>query len=421
MHALVLLLLWLELLYQATGQLSVEPCALPRRNLTSCNNAVDIALGDDRISGEKPNQCRVGCRHFSHKHIAMSIRPANCAFDLCDVPRPFRTFSFGDRMCQPRAMCVAACGEEPPGCVYSGSCRELTCFTDKNTRRPADFTRISFAGPRTIVRVNDSYTTDETELNVAFDAVLESRDLCGESQYYHTFDSVCRQSKDVFLSDRRADDNSMPGQCRTACRNLHNDNVEIVRMRTGCNACDSRNDSYLCIPQAECHEKCASPYSRVEGCVFTGTCQSLVCVSGIDSKLAAVLNITDETGSEGAILSVDNETPPLTLDPPIFVKFLEDVQVPNARVPAITGITLGEASNTTSPQVQAAFEIEQEQMSKWVWLGPTIGLVGTILTAIAALIAAYISRKGTAVLVSPQTSNDSKIQLSALGHEDTRI
>eukprot|EP00178_Gracilaria_changii_P012629 TRINITY_DN35740_c0_g1_i1.p1 TRINITY_DN35740_c0_g1~~TRINITY_DN35740_c0_g1_i1.p1 ORF type:complete len:426 (+),score=39.64 TRINITY_DN35740_c0_g1_i1:115-1392(+) len=415
MFALLQSLVYIALFGTAAAQESTELCNSSRRNLTSCDNAVDIALGDDRIDGEKPNQCRVGCMHFSHPQIGMRIRSANCSFDLCDVKQPFRTFEISGRMCQPRSLCVAACGNEPPGCVYSGTCRELVCFHEKNTGRAADFRRVTFSGPRTIVRVNDSETSDQGSRLAPFEAVLESKDSCS-GQRYSLHNSLCDESSDTFLSDGRKEKGDILTQCRTVCRNLQNEDVEIVRMRTYCGACRSFANSSLCIPQSECQEKCDTPFS--EGCVFTGSCKSLVCVSGIDSKLPAVLNSTDESGEHGTIVAVNNEELPTTLDPPIFVKFLESKQVPNASlsvsdssfsdeedisteqpspsgkdpdaISAITDFTSASVNSSAGQQSTA----KEEQSSKWVWLGPTVGLLGTVLTALAALGAAYITRRG---------------------------
>lgn len=285
--------------------------------------------------------------------------------------------------------------------MYSGTCREFTCFHDKNTGKPANFSRLTYAGPRSIVRVNESSTSDNPLNSRPFDAVLNSRDRCSDDHRPRTH-GQCAESTNLFLSNQGDEDEEFV-QCRSACRNIQNEEVEIVRMRTNCKSCSSPDQPYVCIPQSECRDKCKAPL--VEGCVFTGSCKSLICVSGIDSKLPAVVNVSDDTGIGGIIVSVDNAGLAPSIDPPVFVKYLENRKVPNAsipdtviggsQVPLVQNVDTSDSQNATvNANNNALFPTasQSEEVSRWVWLGPTIGFLGAIITALAAIVAAYIAR-----------------------------
>ncbi|PXF45584.1 hypothetical protein BWQ96_04661 [Gracilariopsis chorda] len=275
------------------------------------------------------------------------------------------------------------------------------CIGQENTGKHASFTRLKFAGPRSIVRVNESVTSDTPSKYGPVDAVLISEDRCSDDNRPRTH-GHCAESTNLYLSDQGDDDEEFV-QCSRACRNIRNEEVEIFRMRTNCKSCSSLSQPYLSIAQSECRDRCNAPL--VEGCVFPGSCKSLVCVSGIDSKLPAVVNVSDDTGKGGIIVSVDNARLTASIDPPVFVKYVENMRVPNAsipvtftgdsHVPLVQNVDISDsenASTNTNNSASSPTESQDEQVSKWLWLGPTIGSLGAIITALAAIVAAYIAQ-----------------------------
>lgn len=361
-------------------------------------------------------------------------------------------------VCIPRGVCRAICGDESRGCVYSGTCQQQICFHDEYSGTAASLHLISHAGPGSVIQVVENSKPSEIKriggkrINVLPDTIISGFDVClGPETKYPLSSSCSSTSASVALKSETAPTES-DSQCRSLCRSFQDTQYEVVRRPTFCNICSEsffnkyKNSpaAYICIPLKTCRENCGE---EGEGCVYSGTCASIFCFSGISSKKPATLKWDGEEG-QNLIMEVDNSGDPKAFDPPLFTNvttyqpILRNRQsmpikstsapipqptsipssVPGDDVPSDGSIMISPTSipptHTTdtptatpvpipppivsndvptsstrpTPSPSNPSNTDEDTGSKWIWLGPILGLLGAVLASAAALGAAYIMR-----------------------------
>lgn len=224
-------------------------------------------------------------------------------------------------------------------------------------------------------------------------------DPCGPFQFINS-SGECSASP---LTDAR-DPDAGDRQCRTVCQDYDFSQYEVVRIFTLCNYCasldaarwfseSSDESKYVCIPRSTCIEQCGA---AGHGCVYSGSCQTRICFSGIDAKRPAQFTRLSDDGSESE-LSVDNSGALLDEDPPVFGRLGQEgnaTSVPReppqtsppstttfatsssvAEHPSTTGQSPAtDPVSTTTPPTTTVVKNGVDS-STWRWLGPLIGVL----------------------------------------------
>lgn len=253
-----------------------------------------------------------------------------------DVTDPLSQFRAPDSLCIPHEVCVKKCTEKkvalPPNCIFSGSCRHIFCFEDlKESNKTLDFSRITHYGPGSILQqtpgplfLNISYAEPDkpdpalNPLSAGMrdppypDVVRYAWDVCVGREFSVPaadeirVEHVPKSNQVPFIdgTDTQVSANQAENiQCRMFNRDFNNDLYDVVRNITKCNYCDIAPDSMMskylgrdrmCIPHQVCVDECG-PIK--EGCKYTGTCQSVFCLSGKRSKRPATFPFFSDDGT----------------------------------------------------------------------------------------------------------------------------
>lgn len=372
---------------------------------SSCNSILD----DPTFLVERHSQCRSLCEEILPTFLKASRLDANCSF--CERSSSLNSSQFGDdfrHFCIPRHECIEQCGPEQDGCIYTGSCASQICFSGEDSDEPAQVLRYTHHGPGTILAVSDPsdsangsiLSTSDTNPSKPPPSVTEGGDPCLGEDVLFRISSDCL-SEEFSLSDSRQDSLG-PQQCRTVCNTFNYDSYEVVRFFLGrsCDFCDkpesaswftnlNTSNVQVCIPRSVCIENCGA---EGYGCVYSGSCRSRICFSGIDSKKPALFTTLNDEGSTNMI-EIDNTGPPVDADPPIFT-YLNGVEgsatavPPEGRFPA----TSAPPVSTPAPDDPPSPATQESGTSIGVWLGPTIGGV-VLLAAIVVISMVMVRRK----------------------------
>ena len=278
-------------------------------------------LGDDTFYSTFSNdQCRQVCSNFDDEDYRVELVQNEC--DLCDNVSSNYSQSYHSKkqICIPRELCISQCGEEKPGCVYTGSCRSQICFFGSSSSKPAVFKRLTKNGPRSIITVDNSETGNPSNASATItqsqnihypNAIRNEKDVCEKrGTAYPLSSSSCKSSN--FLIDPRGSSDFSSDQCRQACLDFNEEEYEVSVLRNTCDYCDTAEAdefeipmggfSAICIRRSLCIEKCGK---EEPGCVYTGSCRSQICYSGIDSKKPAYFSRITHAGPR-SIITVDN-------------------------------------------------------------------------------------------------------------------
>lgn len=407
-----------------------------------CGERNDVALIDGRFFGS-PAQCRISCTSFKSSDIDLDVKDTTCKFFQTEKGK---SFSEDDKiLCIPRGECIRHCGPESPGCVYSGACTSQVCFSSSLNSAPAKLERVTYAGPGSYVSVGSHRTSAENNTpQVTFE--LRRAEWCGSIRdIFRKFKYVRRSASECLssdvLQDGRLEELRVNGtQCRASCEKYRDPLVEVVVFMASCGFCDTEAatdfiDSIsgkVCIPRKVCERHCGPPRP---GCVYTGSCRSQLCYSGIDSKKPAHISWTSDNNVR---IVVDNEENATTIDPPVF----SGLSVPSpsttppsaspkktdagpvmntpstpaqpsssppspSKVPVPENVseeTSNSVGNETSPS--SSESPRDSGPSVWVWAGP---LMGALVGAVGAIAAAFVIRsdryKEHPPEVTPQTDD----------------
>lgn len=383
-----------------------------------CSSSSDV-FGDARFVFVEPTQCRSLCEDQSPAFLSPFHRAVNC--DFCRRESDARRYVLHSggfiHICVPRHVCIDECGEEEQGCVYTGSCGSQICFNDSNSGSPARIQRYTHRGPGTVILVENTEngTTSSTDANIPADLPLvvhRGADYClrnGEAVGFKSSKS-CSLSP---LSDGR-ENATEQGQCRVACESFDYSPYEVVRIFTDCNFCSTSaadewftpgpgDEPHVCIPRQVCIDECGP---EGYGCVYSGSCMSRICFSGIDSKKPAVFTALSDDGKESE-LSVDNNGEPVDTDPPVFGPLGKEGNAtsdPPATVPPNPTPTRDPSASSSpgapaTPRPNTATAPSPSPSgssgSIWVWLGPTIG-VGVVAVMVVVSLLVLVARRNQA-------------------------
>lgn len=235
-------------------------------------------------------------------------------------------------ICIPRQTCIDTCGPELPGCVYTGSCSSQLCFSSAVSNKTAQVKRYTHRGQGTVLLIDETIGPGNGTLR----EVVSAKDDTLDGIFNNSID-YCPDRGASFpisasgdfegpLTDGRRTLLTKSGQCRVPSTFFNFSEYEVVRVPTNCDYCDSslaalwisfdffNKYTRICIPREICIQQCGT---EGYGCVYTGSCQSRICFSGIDSKLPAVFTRLSDDGTDSEI-SVDNSGGPVDNDPPVF-------------------------------------------------------------------------------------------------------
>lgn len=419
---------------------SCDRLGVPRLVATS-ETKINWPLCDGRaggLVGSEFRQCRALCGNFNHPDIQVFQIYSGCLHcNQSDTIARHVTSLFNyDRskidflICIPRGECMANCGPEKPGCVYSGSCTSQTCFWNQKTRKTALIKRATHIGPGTVLQIEtakENVVVGDKLFDVLPTLVYTGGDTCtnatGHTVFYYRDDDQCDLTGQTPISDGKRSHHIFQS-CRSICRRFHDRNYEVIQVSKAlCNFCTTAkshrfqkktaNGQRICIPRSICVEKCGP---EPAGCIYSGSCQTLFCFSGIDSKLPADIRVLKDDGSNMTI-NVDNEKKQEIVDPPSFPHYTPQVSltpfpsqnaVPSRKV--VAKISPTTTTTAISPSVpEASTEVSEggtenankegkssktgTSASKWVWLGPILGLLGAALPGIAYIGVAYCKKR----------------------------
>lgn len=312
---------------------------------TFCLNlTIDGIMKDKRIHGSEVHyQCRSVCSDLlvgmPAGFLRANILKQNCSFcESLGSLHPYISWwlspsrvpkRIGYQVCVPRHVCIQECGPEKPGCIHSGSCASQICFTGADSNKTAQIKRYTHAGPGTIVVVDNTLGSQNGSLSSTISdnpdelvrVISDGKDYCRQSGLQYSVASTSGGSNEPLSSQSKSE----VSQCRALNAYYNFSQVEVVRMNTDCGYCGlteaqqyvSIIDStypHICIPRALCIEQCGA---EGYGCIYTGSCQSRICFSGINSKMPAYFTTLNQNGS-ASNLSVDNSGGPVDADPPAF-------------------------------------------------------------------------------------------------------
>lgn len=339
-------------------------------------------LTDARGYAQPHGQCRVLCppapaaaagsAGAQDSAVVRSVRPSGCT--LCQNRTAVEHFlsEQGEHLrdsavvdlCVARGACRRACGEEPPGCVYSGSCATLVCFsvpssgaTGSSARassdlEPAALVRVTLAGPGSWAGTEEA----PPFVGGGPPGALVATDDCGSlggrpPVAVHCPPSVSSSADDETadpgagglvppLADARVRRAGADAQCRALCAGFAAAGVEVVRVASGCFFCrdaraaahitngeggpegEGENWHHICVPGGVCADECGG--SPPPGCVFSGTCASWLCFSDADTRRPAHVSTGEGDNGTGATVELASAPPDAPradpVDPPAFAE-----------------------------------------------------------------------------------------------------
>lgn len=214
------------------------------------------------------------------------------------------------------------CSVEPPGCLYSGSCASLFCFEGASSGKKVQVTRYTHRGPGTIIVVdntdgieNGTLRTNDTVNPAGLSCnVLVNADYAPHNGVtYKFFSSFQCPSSQYPLGDMHQNASAI-AQCRVPCENFDFPPYEVLRIWGGCpfaNLTEAdgwfsdgpNGNPQMCIPRAQCIDRCGA---EGNGCLYSGSCVSRLCISGVDSKQPAIFTSLSDDGSVSAIFLNDS-------------------------------------------------------------------------------------------------------------------
>lgn len=367
-----------------------------------------FVIDDPRFINDSHSQCRSLCQESVPSFLHAFRISANCSFCTTKEAQKYNFKEFSeDHFCIPRHRCIASCGAEPSGCLYSGSCASLFCFEGAQSRKTAQVTRFTHRGPGTIVVVDNIDGPENGTLlttDISNPVILANTMLLGadHSSYrgtgYKFFSSFQCPSSQYPIGDMRQNASAV-AQCRVPCENFDFSPYEVLRIWDGCGFANSteaerwfsiglNGNPQLCIPREICIDRCGT---EGFGCVYSGSCVSRHCLSGVDSKQPAIFTNLLDDGSISEVF-VNNSGPVVDADPPYY-KY-EDSLEGNATAVPREGLFTEKPSQPNSPTPKpgssspSSEENKQNNSpkSKWLWLGPTVGAVFLGLVIIVVIL-----------------------------------
>lgn len=397
-------------------------------------------------------QCRSICEEKIPDFLDVTLQDANCS--ICselEYEKYHSMWSDFDttHVCLPRHKCIDACGPEKEGCIYTGTCISQLCFKGAHSGKSARFQRYTFAGPGTILAVDDEpgvekgveLITNDTNPSQFPSVVRASGDGCKTKDGLHLFhvSYSCPLASYPVEDARQELIKDMGTQCRAVCENFNFSNYEVVIAPSVCGLC-SKNDAdqyfsldantlekEVCIPREICIEQCGP---EGYGCVYSGSCVSRICFSGINSKKPAVFTTLDDSGRKSEI-ELDNDGAAVDADPPIFA-FVDKpegnatAEAPAGQFPMIQTVPTSTPSapptsnfttqNTPSPSsaVSASDKgVGAGQRSLWFWLAPVLG--ATLVLAVAVLTVMQLLRQRRHAREATQPPPGIKVRLNLSG------
>lgn len=313
-----------------------------------------LSSGDFQPSGdddEHMSSCRISCGRgvFDNIDVRIEIIESNCG--ICNEPEtlkqyvtPIQAIRASDssrvkHLCIPENVCRNKCNDEmDENCFYSGTCKDILCFKN-TTESTIDSVQLTHSGFATQVYLNKADESKQLVPKIGIRsvslAIKEAIDTCAEKK----FNAAVGSEESAPFLDGRIE--LLEKEKNLQCRIFNSDfgknssdtlssAFEVVRSFAQCNFCNEDdadkyfkeiNDSTsVCIPHDICEKECdpAPP-----GCRYTGTCQSLFCLSGIRSKRPAVFPFMTDDGSISSAV-VNNEDIPNPADninsPPLYQK-----------------------------------------------------------------------------------------------------
>lgn len=359
------------------------------------------------------NQCRVLCVSFAIQEYRSIILPSNCTFCQTKVAyNNFATLSYASNFvsyphyCIPRTICISQCGPELPGCIYSGSCASQLCFEGNTSGKKATRQLITVKGPGTVFKVDDTPGKNVNGTLIStypgFPSDIPQSIAYGED-YCSSRGLLLNTARDCFttrkpITDALTTSSQVDAQCRIMCFNYNRRTYGVLRRPVDCNLCNQpESDKYvmtglknttICIPREKCAKSCGK---EPDGCVYTGSCRSMICLFGLRTKNAANLTVTND--GESSTISVD-DTGPLKDDPAFLQNALPSLSptpsknsAPSpSRFPAPNSSINPVLSSTPVPTRPTTDDSTiNKGNGRIVWLGPLLG----ILLLIALLILLY--------------------------------
>lgn len=366
----------------------------------TCSGKTNVVLVDGRQIGAN-NQCRVRCTTFNKPEISVTEKSVDCNILNSDIVSPFK-IPFGDTfsVCIPRGVCIKQCGQEAPGCVYTGTCTSQTCFKSSVTSGPAELTRVTYYGPGSIITVGNLSTSG-----------LRSQSLSNPESWHVAICKFNNTSNSFFVATESCSSVTPigdgrvgnKGQCRAACLKYAEEDIEVVVNWGTCGVCNpevagqyiNTVNQTVCIPRSTCKLHCGT---LVDGCLHSGICFAKICFSGIDSKKPAEIIWLSEDRIQ---VSVNNMGRAISYDPPAFAGLPISIDSdpssngPSlAPTPSVSPVAGQNSSASKTPQ-------ETSKASPWPWLGP---LIGTLVTGICGIVIAIVKkRRAIAVRVLVET------------------
>jgi len=366
----------------------------------------------------------VVCSNLDAPDLVVTLLRKDCNF--CESEAADLYIAEGEdhsSICIPRGVCISECGPEEPGCVYTGSCQSQICFESALSEKKAEFRRITHSGARSSFTVDHS-GPDDTEPNLelfiaepgaVFQQYVESRiDRCPALAFVLPFRRVLCLNPGLSPLGALQSTPFEPvvAQCRNVCASFDYTNYEVVVIPTECGFCNKEDaqefieefeegSREICVPHDRCDSECGTAYP---GCVYSGSCESLICYSGIDSRKAATFPTLTDSGVQTTI-SVNNSGMPSSIDLPVFVAMgVSATTSPSG--PDGDGTPASEPSEPDSPDAADAGAGDSDDpastssnpevtdpvpgngsTSMWVWLSPlVVAVVAGILFVVLGIV-----------------------------------
>lgn len=279
------------------------------------------------------SMCRLLCPlHFEqYNPLTYSIRETTCK--VCSDPETFSKFTTKlsnatlnlplngtyHHLCIPHAVCAKECKQRftlQDGCVYTGSCTHVICFhAQGDDTLNANITGITNSGFGSVISFDNITVEAPSEINTRDDSVRHATDSCGTIER-HIASGPYKQNIQVPFFNGL--DNATYTQCRMYNSLFTDKQYEVVRNVTGCDHCNDLKSKQtdMCIPISECESKCGA---LKPGCMYTGSCASIFCLSGKSSKRPAVFPFFDDDASFVGVVVNDSAVQSGRLrDPPLW-------------------------------------------------------------------------------------------------------
>lgn len=397
-HIILSLLLFL----QAARFVAADEEWPTMRSFTLCASGEVLGDGRRAVGGMPANeQCRVSCQsplanmNLTDAELETAInagyatstftKPSGCERTMLSEDLLARSSHRRGSVCIPRGDCIKTCAiQEPYGCVFSGSCAHLVCVRNSSDY----FGVVTHAGPASklgsvhddpvmlsspTVSSDDASTNKDNQTPLPLsDVLLRGVDDCNYNGAYPTTlfraftnDFDLNSEPFVDLTTYASAHLSAPfRQCRAyvSAFNTSALDLEIVRVMTGCNFCkkaaakeyvrenvtisgNSLPFQSMCIPTESCEKQC----DRITppGCVYSGTCESLVCLSSRVSKQPVNFTKVSQDGSPASpVLHASSPASQFPIDPPVFNMDNESALLQSARP---SYVPLGSTNDSVNP------------------------------------------------------------------------